>query len=167
MPEDQPVVKVLVEIPKGSRNKYEYNRETGELELDRRVFAAVTYPTEYGFVQQTLAEDGDELDAMVVVTEPTFPGCVVPIKPIALLRMYDGETPDHKVLGVPLRDPGWDSLDGLEDLPGDLAEEIMHFFKVYADLRPGDRPRIDGWGSQRDARATISEARERYRASQA
>jgi inorganic pyrophosphatase len=161
VPEDL-VVKVLVEIPKGSRNKYEDDRETRELVFDRRLFAAVTYPTEYGFVQGTLTENGDELDALVAVTEPTFPGCVVPIRPVAMLRMYDGEEPNHKVLGVPLSDPAWSDLERLEDLPGDLADEIEHFFGVYTELEGKDW-RIEGWAPREDALQEIRSARERFR----
>jgi len=161
MAEGEQTIKVLVEIPKGSRNKYEYDQETGAIELDRRLFAAVSYPTEYGFVQETRTEDGEELDALVAVTEPTFPGCVVPARPIALLRMFDGDRPNHKVLAVPLSDPAWSRLDGIDDLPGDLAEEIQHFFSVYTDLEGTDW-RIEGWGDRDEALAVIDEARERF-----
>ena len=154
-------VRVIVEIPKGSRNKYEYNHETGEMELDRRLFAAVSYPTEYGFVPETLMEDGDELDALVAVTEPTFPGCVVRVNPIALLRMFDGDTPNHKMLGVPLTDPAWARLKSTDDLPGDLAQEVIHFFEVYTDLE-GQDWRIEGWAPREEAVEVIKEARERF-----
>jgi inorganic pyrophosphatase len=158
---DEPI-KVIVEVPTGSRNKYEYNHETGEIELDRRLFAAVSYPTEYGFVPETLTDDGDELDALVAVTEPTFPGCVVRANPIALLRMFDGETPNHKLLGVPLSDPAWSSHEGVDDLPGDLAQEITHFFNVYTDLEGKDW-RVEGWASREEALAEIARTRELFR----
>ena len=135
---DNDTVRVLVEIPKGSRNKYELNQETGEIELDRRLFAAVTYPTEYGFVKETVAEDGDELDAMIAVTEPTFPGCVVPARPIAVLRLRTADGLELKILGVPISDPTWNSLEGVEDLPGDLAREIEHFFESFSELEGKD-----------------------------
>ena len=160
---DEETIKVLVEIPKGSRNKYEYNQESGAIELNRRVFAAVAYPTEYGFVQGTRTVEDEELDAIVAVTEPTFPGCVIPARPIAMLRMYDDDMPDHKILAVPFADPAWSGLDGVDDLPGDLADEIQHFFSVYTDLRDGDDgPRIDGWDDRATALEVIREARERY-----
>ena len=158
---DEPV-RVLVEIPRGSRNKYEYNQETGEIELDRRLFAAVTYPTEYGFVKDTRTEEGEELDALVTTTEPTFPGCVIRVRPIAMLRMFDGETPDYKILGVPLADPYWSELERLDDLPGDLAQEIEHFFEVYTDLE-GKQWRLEGWGDRDEAVAEIETGRERFR----
>jgi inorganic pyrophosphatase len=162
--DDDITVKVLVEIPKGSRNKYEYDQESDCIELDRRLFAAVSYPTEYGFVKHTRTEEGEELDALVAVTEPTFPGCVVPARPIAVLRMFDGDTPDHKVLTVPVSDPAWNNLGGAEDLPGELAEEIEHFFNVYTDLEGKDW-RIDGWGGRDEAIEVIKDARERYQQS--
>jgi inorganic pyrophosphatase len=161
---EQPQVKVVVEIPKGSRNKYERNPETGDIEFDRRLFAAVSYPTEYGYVKDTVGEDGDELDALVAVTEPTFPGCVITIKPIAILRVLAGDEPNPKILGVPFTDPAWSDLDELDDLPGDLADEIEHFFNVYDDLE-GRKFRTEGWGDHSEALAVIREARERHRES--
>jgi inorganic pyrophosphatase len=156
----QETVKVVVEIPKGSRNKYERDPETGEIELDRRLFAAVSYPTEYGFIEGTLAEDGDELDALVAVTEPTFPGCVIRMRPIAVLRVFKGEEPNPKVLGVPLTDPAWSELTERDDLPSNLADEIEHFFNVYNELGGADF-RTDGWGSRAEAEELIAQARER------
>jgi inorganic pyrophosphatase len=161
MSDDDPTVRVLVEIPKGSRNKYEYNQETGELELDRRLFAAASYPTEYGFVKETIAADGDELDAMVAATEPTFPGCVVPARPIALLKIRTRDGPEPKVLCVPLSDPAWETLEGVDDLPGDLAKEIEHFFESFSELEGKDW-RVEGWGTREEALAEIRKARERY-----
>src|SRR5918997_6668642 len=120
---DEPIT-CYVEIPKGSRNKYEFDTEEQVLKLDRFLFSSMVYPTDYGFVPETLAEDGDPLDAMVCVSEPTFPGCVIDVKPIALLRMEDEKGVDDKVLCVPLSDPGWNTLEQLEDLPRQLRDEI-------------------------------------------
>jgi inorganic pyrophosphatase len=108
-------------------------------------------------------EDGEELDALVAVTEPTFPGCLVRAKPIALLRMWDGDRPNHKVLTVPLSDPSWEGLDNVDDLPGDLADEIIHFFSVYTDIE-GKEWQIEGWSSREEALEQVEEARERHRA---
>jgi inorganic pyrophosphatase len=163
---DEETVRVFVEIPKGSRNKYEVNQETGDIELDRRLFAAVAYPTEYGYVKETIAADGDELDALVAVTEPTFPGCVVPVNPIAVLRLQTSEGVEANILGVPLSDPTWSSLEGVDDLPGDLAKEIEHFFESYSALEGNDW-QVDGWGSRDEALDEIKSARERYREEQA
>lgn len=162
MSDDDETVRVFVEIPQGSRNKYELNQETGEIELDRRLFAAVSYPTEYGFVKDTVAPDGDELDAMVAVTEPTFPGCVVPVRPIAVLRLKTGDGPEPKILGVPVSDPAWSDLTELDDLPGDLAREIEHFFRSYSELEGNDWE-VEGWGSHEEAKEEIEQARERLR----
>jgi inorganic pyrophosphatase len=129
-------VECVVEIPKGSRNKYEYDQELGAIKLDRFVSASVVYPTDYGFIPETLSLDGDPLDVMICVSEPTFPGCVVLIKPIALLEMEDEHGVDPHVLGVPVADPLWNSFERLEDLPPPLAAEISHFFVVYKDLDP-------------------------------
>src|ERR1700710_2032282 len=119
---------IVVEIPKGSRNKYEWDEELQAIKLDRYLFSSVVYPTDYGFVPGTWAGDDDPLDAMVCVTEPPFPGCLIEVKPIALFRMSDEHGEDAKVLCVPCNDPNWNTLDGLEDLPHRLAEEIEHFF---------------------------------------
>jgi inorganic pyrophosphatase len=159
---DDDSVLALVEIPKGSRNKYELNQESGQIELDRRLFAAVSYPTEYGFVQQTRTEEGEELDALVAVSEATFPGCAVRMKPIGMLRMYDGDEPNHKILGVPIADPAWSDLKEIDDLPGDLAHEIEHFFSVYTDLEGKDW-RIEGWAPRQEAWEVIQDGQKRFR----
>ncbi len=165
MAESSDVIRVLIEIPKGSRNKYEWDEETGTIALDRRLFATVSYPTDYGMIPHTLAEDGDELDAMVALTEPTFPGCTIRVNPVALLQMADAEKRNDKVLAVPLTDPAWNTLQKLDDLPDQLADEIMHFFEIYNDLEGGDWE-IEGWGSRKDAQEHIDRARRRYRESQ-
>src|SRR3954471_14839810 len=151
-----------VEIPKGSRNKYEYDEEIGAIMLDRFLFSSVVYPTDYGFIPDTLGEDGDALDAMVCVSEPTFPGCVIPVKAIALFRMEDDKGVDDKVLCVPLSDPAWNGLEELDDLPEQLQEEIAHFFSVYKDLEQ-KKVKVHGWRSREEAEEEIENARERYR----
>ena len=125
---------MVVEIPKGSRNKYEIDHATGEIFLDRMLFTATRYPADYGFIPHTLAEDGDPLDALALVSEPTFPGCRVRIRPVGLFLMEDQGKPDHKVIGVPLGDPVWAEVSALEQLPPHLLLEIEHFFQVYKDL---------------------------------
>jgi inorganic pyrophosphatase len=152
----------IVEIPKGSRNKYEYDPEMGGIKLDRFLFSSMVYPTDYGFIPDTLAADGDPLDAMVCVSEATFPGCIIPVKPIALFKMEDDKGIDDKVLCVPIHDPAWNTLDVLDDLPKALRDEIEHFFSVYKDLEQ-KRVRVDGWYSREDALDEIEASRERYR----
>ena len=151
-----------VEIPKGSRNKYEYDEELGAIMLDRFLFSSMVYPTDYGFIPKTLGENGDALDAMVCVSEPTFPGCVIPVKPIALFRMEDDQGVDDKVLCVPLSDPAWNTLENLDDLPENLQQEIEHFFSVYKDLEQ-KKVSVDGWHSREEAIEEIEESRKRYR----
>jgi inorganic pyrophosphatase len=152
----------FVEIPKGSRNKYEYDVEAGVIKLDRFLFSSMVYPTDYGFIPETLALDGDSLDAMVCVSEATFPGCVIAVKPIALFKMEDDKGIDDKILCVPLHDPSWNTLDTLEDLSDALRNEIEHFFSVYKDLEQ-KRVRVEGWFSREDALEEIEAARERFR----
>ncbi len=152
----------VVEIPKGSRNKYEYDAELGAIKLDRFVSASVVYPTDYGYVPQTLAPDGDALDVLVCVSEPTFPGCVVPSKVIGLFTMSDEKGPDDHVVCVPVNDPGWNTAETIDDLPVQLRREIGHFFEVYKDLDPGRHSEVLGWGGVEEARERIAWAREHF-----
>src|SRR5215217_128221 len=121
----------LIEIPKGSRNKYEWDDALGGIKLDRFLFSSVVYPTDYGFVTETLGEDGDPLDAMVCVSAPTFSGCLIPVTAIAVFRMTDDKGQDDKILCVPHEDPNWSDLRELGDLPDQLRVEIEHFFSIY------------------------------------
>ena len=150
---------VIVEIPKGSRNKYEYDAELGAIKLDRFVSASVIYPTDYGYVPDTLAPDGDPLDVLLCVSEPTFPGCIVQAKAIGLLKMADEKGPDDHVVCVPCDDPGWNHLSDIEDLPPQLRDEIRHFFAIYKDLDAGRHSETTGWAGRDAALETIREAR--------
>jgi inorganic pyrophosphatase len=152
----------VVEIPKGSRNKYEYDPELSAIKLDRFISASVVYPTDYGFLPDTLAPDGDPLDVLVCVSEPTFPGCVVPAKVVGLFRMADEKGDDDHVLCVPCSDPGWNTVEDVDDLPNLLRSEISHFFAVYKDLEPGRHSEVRGWGDREAALGTIAQARERF-----
>jgi inorganic pyrophosphatase len=149
---------VYVEIPKGSRNKYEYDEELGELILDRFLSSSTVYPTDYGYLIGYLGRDGDPLDAMVCVSEPTFPGCVIPVKPIALFKMRDEKGEDDKIVCVPLKDPGWNHAETLEDIPGQLQREITHFFSIYKQLE-GKEVEVEGWRSREEALEVIEEAK--------
>lgn len=160
-PGDEATIRVMVEIPKGSRNKYEYDPGTGDIVFDRMLFSAVHYPTDYGFIEGTLAEDGDALDALVMVYEPTFPGCKIEARPVGLFDMEDEKGPDEKVLCVPLTDPQWNHIEDLDDVPPHLLREIEHFFDVYKDLEA--KPvKVHGWEGVEVAHRVIGEARERY-----
>ena len=128
---------VLIEIPRGSRNKYEVDHESGLIRLDRTLFTATQYPADYGFIPETLGEDGDPLDALVLVLEPTFPGCLIRSRPIGMFRMTDEKGGDDKVLCVPAGDPRQENLRDLDDLPTFDRLEIEHFFLIYKQLEPG------------------------------
>ena len=127
MAETEMTVDVLIEIPKGSRNKYEYDKVKKVIRYDRMIFSSMHYPSDYGFVPETLALDGDPLDALVLVSDPTFPGCLIEVKPLGLFRMYDEKGPDAKLLCVPVSDPIWNKLNDLSDVNSHLIKEIEHF----------------------------------------
>ena len=157
---------VLVEIPRGSRNKYEVDHDTGQIRLDRTLFTATQYPADYGFVPDTLAEDGDPLDALVIVAEPTFPGCLISSRPIGMFRMTDENGPDHKILCVPARDPRQEHLRDLHHLPEFDRLEIEHFFLIYKELEPGKSVEGASWGGRADAEAEVEKSRRRLRETQ-
>jgi inorganic pyrophosphatase len=159
---DEPL-QCVVEIPKGSRNKYEWDPELGAIKLDRFVSASVVYPTDYGYVPETIAPDGDPLDVLVCVSEPTFPGCVVLTKVIGLFKMSDEKGPDDHVVCVPCHDPGWNTLEEIDDLPAQLRREISHYFAVYKDLDEDRHSEVKGWGTRAEAYDRIEWAREQYR----
>lgn len=156
---------VMVEIPKGSRNKYEYDKQEGRIYLDRMLFSAVHYPADYGFFPDTLAEDNDPLDALVLGGEATFPGCFIRVKPVGVFDMWDEKGPDKKVLCVPVSDPQWNWVDDLEDVPHHLLNEVTHFFKVYKDLEK-KKTKVGGWHAKEVALQAIEDAVQRFRASQ-
>jgi inorganic pyrophosphatase len=158
MPDD---LVAFVEIPKGSRNKYEWDDELQAVKLDRFLFSSMVYPTDYGFIPDTLGLDDDPLDVMVLVSEPTFPGCRIVVKPIALFRMRDDHGVDDKVLAVPVSDPAWNTLETLEDVSEQLKDEIAHFFSVYKDLER-KVVEVDGWYSREEALEEIEAARRRH-----
>ena len=151
---------VVVEIPRGSRNKYEVDAESGHLYLDRMLFTSMQYPADYGFIEGTLGADGDPLDALVFVGEPTFPGCRIVVRPVGMFRMWDEKGADEKILCVPLKDPTWSHVTDLPDLHRPLLNEVEHFFAVYKDLE--DKPTgVEGFEDRASALRVIAEARER------
>ncbi|MBV8527952.1 MAG: inorganic diphosphatase [Candidatus Dormibacteraeota bacterium] len=152
---------VVVEVPKGSRNKYEWDPEVGALRLDRQLFTATRYPGDYGFIPGTQGEDGDPLDVLVVLDEATFPGCHINCRAVGLLDMSDEHGGDAKLLAVPDADPRvtWREVG---DVPGYVLEEIRHFFNIYKDLEPGKTTEVGSWRSRDHAEREISAARARF-----
>jgi inorganic pyrophosphatase len=155
------LVEIRVEIPRGSRNKYKYDPERQMFRLDRRLFSATVYPADYGFVLDTLAGDGDPLDALVLVDEPTFPGCLIIARPVAIYRLRDEAGEDAKLVCVPIGEPTWAQAHDLSDLPESLLDEIAHFFAVYKTLEPGKGTTADGWADRAAALKELAEARRR------
>jgi inorganic pyrophosphatase len=139
------VTDVVVEIPRGSRNKYEYDHERDVIRLDRRLFSATVYPADYGFIPDTLGEDGDPLDALILLDDPTFPGCWVSARPVGVFWMDDDKGPDAKIICVAAGDPRWQDVIEIEDVPEMLRAEIEHFFDVYKMLEPDKHSNTRGY----------------------
>ena len=155
------VIEIFVEIPKGSRNKYEWDHHTRRFVLDRMLFSAVQYPGDYGFVPDTWAEDGDPLDALVILGEATFPGCTIHARVVGVFWMTDEKGPDAKIITVPDVDPRWGHVRELSDVPHHLLAEIGHFFSIYKDLE-GKKVKVDGFGDRDAARAEVEKDRRRF-----
>jgi inorganic pyrophosphatase len=150
-------IEVIIEIPQGSRNKYEYDHETGVIRLDRVLHSSVHYPADYGFVPDTLSKDGDPLDVLVLTLDPTFPGCHVQARPIGVLRMIDDKGEDEKILAVPVADPRFDDIHDLPNLHGHWLREIENFFDTYKLLEEKCTELL-GWSGADVARKVIDEA---------
>ncbi|MCI2420636.1 inorganic diphosphatase [Saccharopolyspora sp. K220] len=151
-------LEMVVEIPQGSRNKYEMDHRLGRIRLDRTLFTATQYPADYGYFPGTLAEDGDPLDALVPLDEPTFPGCTIRVRPVAVFWMHDEQGPDAKILCMHADDPRMDHIRDLADVPRHDLEEISHFFDTYKDLEPRKSGQIRGWQARVEAEAVIEGA---------
>jgi len=149
---------VTIEIPKGHRNKYEVDHETGRIRLDRLLFTAMSYPADYGYVEDSLGEDGDPLDALVLLQEPTFPGCVVRARPIGMFHMRDEAGGDDKILCVPAGDPRQAHITELDQISEFDRLEIQHFFETYKDLEPGKSVEGAHWAGRDEAEQCITEA---------
>ena len=152
----------MVEIPMGSRNKYEFDPVSGRIALDRTLWTSVVYPTDYGFLVDTLGRDGDPVDALILVAAPTFPGCLVPVKPIGVFEMRDEAGEDDKVLCVPMGDPTWGRLEDIEDIRDSLLDEIAHFFDVYKDLEHGKETTVIGWHGRAYADEVVADGRRAF-----
>lgn len=154
-------VEAVIEIPRGSRNKYEFDHERGVFRLDRVLYSSVHYPTDYGFIADTLSGDGDPLDILVVVEEPTFPGCHLRARPIGTLDMVDEKGPDEKILAVLADDPRFSGIHRIGDLQEHWIKEIAAFFRTYKELQ-GEAVDVRGWHDVEIAWRIIGEARERH-----
>ena len=160
-PDVPKVIYVIVEIPKRSRNKFEYDKRGGFIKLDRVLYSSLHYPGDYGFIPRTHYDDGDPLDVLVMSNEPTFPGCVIEARPLGIFRMEDRGVADDKILAVPATDPLFDNYTDLEDVPPHFVEEVVHFFSVYKDLQH-ERVVPKDWEGCEAARSEIERALELY-----
>lgn len=155
------VVEAFIEIPTGSQNKYEYDKDRGVFMLDRVLYSPMHYPTEYGYLENTLALDGDPLDILVLTTFPTFPGCVIESRVVGVLVMSDDKGPDEKLLAVPKNDPRFNHIQSLNDVPEHIRKEIAHFFQVYKDLE-NKKTIIEGWKDADFAAQLVEDCKKRY-----
>jgi inorganic pyrophosphatase len=155
---------VTIEIPKGSRNKYEVDHETGRVRLDRYLYTSMAYPTDYGFIEDTLGEDGDPLDALVLLQEPLFPGVLVKVRPVGMFQMVDEAGGDDKVLCVPAGDHRWEHIEDIGDVPAHQLDVIKHFFTEYKALEPGKFVKAADWVGRAEAEAEVQRSVERFKA---
>jgi inorganic pyrophosphatase len=151
----------MIEIPKGSRNKYEWDADLQAIKLNRFLFSSVVYPTDYGFITDTLNEKGEALDALVCVNAATFPGCLIEVRAVGVLRMDDEEGRSDKLVCVPADDPAWADVEGVGSLPEQLRTEIQHFYSMYKQPE-GKEVQIHGWEDRDAAEAAVDDGRRRY-----
>ena len=154
---------VVIEIPRGSHNKYEVDHETGRVFLDRVLFTPFVYPVDYGFFEHTLADDGDPLDALVLLEYPLFPGVGLKVRPVGVLNMADEAGGDDKILCVPAKDPRWANIQDLGDVDDSTKDQLKHFFEHYKDLEPGKWVKVEAWGDAAAAEAIIERSIAQYK----
>lgn len=155
-------ITVIIECPRGTKNKYEIDKDTGLIKLDRAMKTSQDYPTDYGFAPRTLWDDGDALDVVVLTTNALFPGCVVNVRPVAVMKMIDCGESDYKVIGVPVDDPRWDEVNDLADVNPHTIKEVKHFFETYKSIDPDEVVTIDEIGGAVDAKVAVSRSIELY-----
>ena len=160
-PESPEIVRAIIEIPQNSANKYEYDGTLGVFRMDRALYSPMHYPGDYGFIPGTLAEDNDPLDVLVLVQQPSFPGCLIEVRPVGILNMVDNDEHDQKVLAVPTKNPRYDQIHTMDQIFSHVKREIEHFFTIYKELE-GKVTRMEGWGGPREARKAIHDCRDRY-----
>lgn len=156
------VVNAVIEVPKGSRNKYEYEKDMEAFMLDRVLYSPVTYPADYGFIPKSTYFDGDPMDILVLMEEPTFPGCIIEARPIGIMGMIDGGDKDYKILAVPLNDPRYKDVKDINDVPSHLLKEIEHFFSIYKTLE-GKTVEVLGWEDADAAKDELITSLEMYK----
>ena len=160
-PECPEIVRMIVEIPKNSGNKYEYDRALGVFRLDRTLYSPMHYPGDYGFIPGTAAEDGDPMDVLTLVDQPSFPGCLIEVRPVALLNMVDSNVGDQKIIAVPRRNPRYDQIHTIDQILAHIRRELEHFFSIYKELE-GRITEMRGWGDPRAAKEVILDSRKKY-----
>ena len=160
-PDSPEIVRMIVEIPQHSANKYEYDGNLGVFRLDRALYSPMHYPGDYGFIPGTLAADNDPLDVLVLVQQPSYPGVLIEVRPVGVLNMVDNDQKDQKILAVPNRNPRYDQIHTMDQIFPHVRREIEHFFSIYKELE-GKVTTMEGWGEPRDARRAIQECRQRY-----
>jgi inorganic pyrophosphatase len=156
-------VYAVVEIPKGSRNKFEYSKKLGTYMLDRVLYSPQHYPGEYGFIPRTIYDDGDPMDIIVLMEEQTFPGCIIEARPIGLMRMNDSGEKDDKILAVPKEDPRYNDLENIDDVPNHTLKEIAQFFRTYKDLEAGKEVKVNGWDDKQAALKAVKHSVDLYK----
>ena len=161
-PNPPEIIYAVIEVPKGSRNKYEYSKKAGIIKLDRVLYSPLHYPGDYGFIPQSYFEDGDPMDVLVMMNEPTFPGCVIEARTLGMLKMIDKGDPDYKILAVPATDPNFEHYKTFEDIPHHYLEEVKHFFMIYKQLE-GAVVENKGWVGTEETRETILHSLSLYR----
>ena len=157
------MIEAVIEIPRGSRNKYEVDHETGRVHLDRVLYTPFVYPVDYGYFDKTLGGDGDPLDALVLLEFPVFPGVVVNVRAVGVLPMEDDGGMDEKILCVPANDKRWEHIQDINDVPEQTRNEIEHFFTHYKDLEPGKWVKCGKWANKAEAERLIAEAKDNYK----
>ena len=157
------MIEAVIEIPRGSRNKYEVDHETGRVHLDRVLYTPFVYPVDYGYFDKTLGGDGDPLDALVLLEFPVFPGVGVNVRAVGVLPMEDDGGMDEKILCVPAKDKRWEHIQDINDVPEQTKNEIAHFFEHYKDLEPGKWVKLGEWANKAEAERLIAEAKANYK----
>ncbi len=159
------IVEAVIEIPMGTKNKYEIDKAKGRIKLDRVLYSEMTYPAEYGYIEDTLAEDNDPLDILVLASTKTFPGCIVDARVIGYLDMVDNDEKDHKIIAVMDKDPRFEDIDEIKDVNKHTIREIRHFFQTYKDLQQNKKVEVYDFHSKEEALQLIEDSLNRYQRS--